>query len=142
MPTAVGPLDELVALHDELGAFAALGALDTCRARAGLAEELLLRTVAVLPFLGNGGCRPLADALLREPAVLLRLGWSPVQLRQGDNGRHRHPEGQQAESLPCHPDTLRAPWAPSRFAASRWRACRPRSSEARGETTAHYFPGT
>jgi hypothetical protein len=107
MPTAVGPLDELVALHDELGAFAALGALDTCRARAGLAEELLLRTVAVLPFLGNGGFRPLADALLREPAVLLRLGWSPVQLRQGDNGQHRHPEGRQAESLPCHPDTLR-----------------------------------
>jgi hypothetical protein len=30
-----------------------------------------------------------------------------VQIRQGSNGRHRHPEGRQEESLPCHPDTLR-----------------------------------
>jgi hypothetical protein len=45
--------------------------------------------------------------LFREPAVLLQLGWAPVQIRQGSNGRHRHPEGRQEESLPCHPDTLR-----------------------------------
>lgn len=82
-------------------------ALDTVRCRAGLPEGLLLRTVAVLPFLGTGGFRPLADALFREPGVLLRLGWSPVQLRQGENGQHRHPAGRQEESLPCHPDTLR-----------------------------------
>jgi len=106
-PTAVGPLDELIALHDEVGAFAALESLETHRSRAGLPEALLLRTVAVLPFLGHGGFRPLADALLREPAVLLRLGWSPVQVQQGDNAQHRHPAGRQAESLPCHPDTLR-----------------------------------
>jgi hypothetical protein len=35
----------------------------------------------------------------------LQLGWAPVQIRQGSNGRH--PEGRQAESSPCHPDTLR-----------------------------------
>ncbi len=42
---------------------------------------------------------------LREPAraVATRLG--PVQIRQGSNGRHRHPVGRQEESLPCHPDT-------------------------------------
>ncbi len=106
-PTASGPLDELIALHDAVGAFAAVEALDTVRCRAGLPEGLLLRTVAVLPFLGTGGFRPLADALFREPGVLLRLGWSPVQLRQGENGQHRHPAGRQEESLPCHPDTLR-----------------------------------
>ena len=106
-PTAIGPLDRLIALHDELGAFAAVEAVDTVRCRAGLPEGLLLRTVAVLPFLGNGGFRPLADALFREPGVLLRLGWSPLQLRQGENDQHRHPAGRQAESLPCHPDTLR-----------------------------------
>jgi hypothetical protein len=106
-PTAIGPLDRLIALHDELGTFAAVEALATVRARAGLSEGLLLRTVAVLPFVGNGGFRPLADALFREPGVLLRLGWSPVQVREGDSAQHRHPDGRQAESLPCHPDTLR-----------------------------------
>ena len=45
--------------------------------------------------------------LFREPAVLLQLGWAPVQIRAGSNGRHRHPEGRQEESLPCHADTLR-----------------------------------
>jgi hypothetical protein len=39
--------------------------------------------------------------------VLLQLGWAPAQIRAGDNGRHRHPDGRQADSLPCHPDTLR-----------------------------------
>ena len=106
-PTAIGPLDPLIALHDELGVFAAVEAVDTVRCRAGLPEGLLVRTVAALPFLGNGGFRPLADALFREPGVLLRLGWSPVQLREGENAQHRHPAGRQEESVPCHPDTLR-----------------------------------
>ena len=105
--TAVGPLDELVALHDEVGAFAALEALDTGRQRAGVADRLLVRTLAVLPFVGNAGLRGVAEQLFREPAILLQLGWSPVQVRQGDNGRHRHPAGRQGEALPCHPDTLR-----------------------------------
>ncbi len=48
-----------------------------------------------------------SSVLFREPAVLLQLGWAPVQIRQGSNGRHRHPVGRQVESLPCHPDTLR-----------------------------------
>jgi hypothetical protein len=39
--------------------------------------------------------------------VVLQLGWAPVQIRAGSTGRHRHPEGRQEESLPCHPDTLR-----------------------------------
>src|SRR5207302_5512266 len=47
------------------------------------------------------------EVLFREPAVLLQLGWAPVQIRAGSNGRHRHPDGRQEESLPCHPDTLR-----------------------------------
>ena len=105
--TAVGPLDELVALHDELGVFAALEAAETARQRAGVADRLLVRTLAVLPFVGNVGLRGVAEQLFREPALLLQLGWSPVQLRQGDNGRHHHAEGRRAESLPCHPDTLR-----------------------------------
>lgn len=102
-----GPLDELVALHEELGVFGALDALPVTRARAGLADGLLLRTLATLPFVNAAALSGAAAALFREPAVLLELGWAPVQVREGSNRRHRHPAGRQAESLPCHPDTLR-----------------------------------
>lgn len=105
--TTLGALDRLVALHEELGAFAALEGLENKRKREGIGDDLLMRTLAVLPFVGNQGFRTQTDTLFREPAILLRLGWTPVQIRSGDNERYRHPEGRQAESLPCHPDTLR-----------------------------------
>jgi hypothetical protein len=93
-------LDELVAFHEELGIFAILDELEVQRERAGVADEVLLRTLATLPFVEqaslSGGSR-----------VLLQLGWAPVQIRQGSNGRHRHRQGRQATSLPCHADTLR-----------------------------------
>jgi hypothetical protein len=104
---ASGPLDELVALHEELGIFAIVEELEVQRARAGVADELLLRTLATLPFVEQASLSGASEILFREPAVLLQLGWAPVQIRQGSNGRHRHPQGRQAESLPCHPDTLR-----------------------------------
>ena len=105
--TACGPLDELVALHNELGIFHLLDKLPVQRQRAGLPDPLRLRTLAALPFLDPPSLHGAAGALFREPAVLLQLGWAPAQIRQGDNDRHRHPEGRQPESLPCHPDTLR-----------------------------------
>jgi hypothetical protein len=104
---ASGPLDELVALHEELGIFAILDELDVQRERAGVPDELLLRTLATLPFVDQAALSGASEVLFREPAVLLQLGWAPVQIRAGSNGRHRHPEGRQEESLPCHPDTLR-----------------------------------
>jgi hypothetical protein len=104
---ASGPLDELVALHEELGIFAILDELEVQRARAGVPDELLLRTLATLPFVEQASLSAGSEVLFREPAVLLQLGWAPVQIRQGSNGRHRHPQGRQEESLPCHPDTLR-----------------------------------
>ncbi len=104
---ASGPLDELVALHQELGILAIVDELEVQRARAGVPDELLLRTLATLPFVEQASLSGGSEVLFREPAVLLQLGWAPVQIRQGSNGRHRHPEGRQAESLPCHPDTLR-----------------------------------
>ena len=100
---ASGPLDELVALHQELGIFAILDELEVQRARAGVPDELLLRTLATLPFVEQASLSAGSSVLFREPAVLLQLGWAPVQIRQGSNGRHRHPEGRQEESLPCHP---------------------------------------
>jgi hypothetical protein len=104
---ASGPLDELVALHQELGIFAILDELEVQRARAGVPDELLLHTLATLPFVEQASLRGASEVLFREPAVLLQLGWAPVQIRSGSNGRHRHPDGRQEESLPCHPDTLR-----------------------------------
>jgi len=104
---ASGPLDELLALHIELGIFEALDALPVARQRDGLADALLLRTLATLPFLPEAGLDPAAKLLFREPALLLHLGWAPAQIQAGDNQRHRHPEGRRAQSLPCHPDTLR-----------------------------------
>ncbi len=47
---ASGPLDELVALHEELRIFAIVEELDVQRARAGVPDELVLRTLATLPF--------------------------------------------------------------------------------------------
>jgi hypothetical protein len=104
---ASGPLDELVALHEELGIFAILDEVEAQRTRAGVPDELLLRTLATLPFVEQASLSGATEVLFREPAVLLQLGWAPVQIRSGSNGRHRHPEGRQEESLPCHPDTLR-----------------------------------
>jgi hypothetical protein len=104
---ASGPLDELVALHEELGILAILDEVEAQRKRAGVPDELLLRTLATLPFVEQASLSGAAEVLFREPAVLLQLGWAPVQIRSGSNGRHRHPEGRQEESLPCHPDTLR-----------------------------------
>jgi hypothetical protein len=104
---ASGPLDELVALHQELGIFAILDELEVQRKRAGIADDVLLRTLATLPFVEQASLSGASEILFREPAILLQLGWAPVQIRQGSNGRHRHPAGRQEESLPCHPDTLR-----------------------------------
>ena len=104
---ACGPLDELLALHDELGALRAVESRYVRRQRAGLPDRLLLRTLATLPFLRDTSLQGAAGALFREPAVLLQLGWAPAQIRNGDNGRHRHPGGRRPESLPCHPDALR-----------------------------------
>jgi hypothetical protein len=100
-------LDELVALHEELGIFALLDELEVHRERAGVADELLLRTLATLPFVEQASLSGGSRVLFREPAVLLQLGWAPVQIRQGSNGRHRHRQGRQATSLPGHADTLR-----------------------------------
>lgn len=104
---ASGPMDELVALHGELGVLAALDALQPQRKRDGIDDRLLLRTLSVLPFLECHSFTGAAELLFHQPAILLHLGWSPFQIRMGDSERHRSPHGRQKESLPCHPETLR-----------------------------------
>src|SRR6266852_6505077 len=70
-----GPLDELVALHDELGVFAALDAVEPLRVRAGIADRLLLRSRATLPFVAAASLSGATELLCKEPAVLVHLGW-------------------------------------------------------------------
>lgn len=105
--SAAGPLDELVALHGQLGVWDALDQVEIERSRRGIEDGLLLRTLAVLPFLEPASLDAAAGQLFSEPALLLHLGWSPLQITWGDNERHRQGSQRLAESLPCHPDTLR-----------------------------------
>ena len=74
-------MDELVALPEELGIFAALDTVETRWERAGLAYGLLLRTLAALPFVEEASLSGATGAIFRESAILLQLGWAPVQIR-------------------------------------------------------------
>jgi hypothetical protein len=47
---ADGPLDDVVALHGELGIVEAVARLEAERTRVGIADELLLRVLAALPI--------------------------------------------------------------------------------------------
>ena len=107
VPQSDGALEELVALSVELKTFEMLDALSVHRQREGIADLLLLHTLAVLPFLAAGSLDGSARSLFAEPAILLQLGYSPVELRQGVSARHRQPEGKTEQSVPIHPDTLR-----------------------------------
>ncbi len=104
---ASGPLDDLVALHDELDVFDTLDNLPNSRRRQGIDDALLLRTVAVLPFLERASFDGAAHQLFGDPMTLLHLGWSPVQISIGDNERHRDAYERRLQSLPCDVETLR-----------------------------------
>src|SRR3954469_20149781 len=112
---ASGPLDELIALHIELGACDTLDRLPVRREREGIADELLFRTLAVLPFLPEPGLDPAARLLFREPAILLRLSWAPAQIQAGDNHRHRTPRGGRPGRCPAIPTPCGTPSAGSRL---------------------------
>ena len=55
---ASGPLDELVALHEELGIFAIVEQFEVKRKRVGVPDALLLGTLATLPVLATWDIRP------------------------------------------------------------------------------------
>src|SRR4051812_33783064 len=71
---ASGPLDELVALHIELGAFDALDRLPVVRQRAGIPDPLLFRTLATLPFLSEPALDPSARLLFSGAGRLASTG--------------------------------------------------------------------
>ncbi|MEO6808906.1 MAG: hypothetical protein ABI353_07320 [Isosphaeraceae bacterium] len=69
--TASGPVDELIALHLELGVFETLNQLPVGRQRAGIDDDLLVRTLATLPFL--------PESRLDPAARLWSVSWAATQ---------------------------------------------------------------
>jgi hypothetical protein len=102
-----GALDELVHLAIELGVFEALEVLKVGRQREGIPDKLLLRTLAVLPFVEAIGLSVAAGRLLQDAGILLRLGYSIEHIREGFNGRHGGEGGPEGKARPCHPEVLR-----------------------------------
>lgn len=123
--SAQGALDELVTLAIELGVFEVLETIEVEREREGIPDELLLRVLAVLPFVEAIGLSAAGGYLLRDAAILLRLGFTIEQLQNGFNERHRGEGGKSEDSKPCHVEVLREELGridPASLAAFRRRA--------------------
>lgn len=101
-----GALDGLVHLCIELGVFKALETIRVERDRRGIPDELLLSTLAVLPFVEAIGLSASAGRLFEDAAILMRLGYSVEHLKEGFNRRH-HGDEKQEGSKPCHVEVLR-----------------------------------
>lgn len=102
-----GALDALMHLAIEIGVFEALEIIEVERERAGIPDDLLLRVLAVLPFVEAIGLSASAGRLLGDAAILLQLGFSLEQLQNGFNDRHHGGTGKAETSKPCHPEVLR-----------------------------------
>src|SRR5437660_10991228 len=70
---ASGRLDELVALHEELGIFAILDQVETQRERAGVSDALFLRTPPTLPYLDQASLSGASGSSFAAGAVPLSL---------------------------------------------------------------------
>ena len=99
-------VDALVHLAIEIGVFEALEVIEVEREREGIPDDLLLRTLSVLPFVEAIGLSASAGRLFEDAAILLQIGFSIEQVQNGFNQRHRGQDKAQ-ESKPCHPEVLR-----------------------------------
>lgn len=103
-----GALDALAHVAYELGVLDAAAAIRVNRQREGIPDELLLRTLAVLPFVEAIGLSAAANTLFEDATVLLQLGYTALQIQEGFNGRHGMDyETKSNQSLPYHPEVLR-----------------------------------
>ena len=103
-----GALDTLAQLACELGVLDAVQLIEVERDRAGVPDELVLRTLAVLPFVEAMSLSAAADTLFEDAGVLLQLGYTAVQIQEGFNQRRGKGYGQKSsQSRPYHPDVLR-----------------------------------
>ena len=99
--------DELVHLCVELGVFEALKCIRVQRERQGIPDELLLRTLAVLPFVEALGLSSAAGEIFKDAAILLQLGYAIREVREGFNRRHNGACGEGKRARPCHVEVLR-----------------------------------
>ena len=103
-----GALDALAHLAWELGVLDALNLIELDRERDGIPDELLLRTLAVLPFVEATSLSASANTLFEDAAVLLQLGYTALQIQTGFNQRRgKDYIEKSAQSRPFHPDVLR-----------------------------------
>ena len=103
-----GALDALAHLAWELEVLEAVKLIEVERVREGIPDELLLRTLAVLPFVEALSLSAAANTLFEDAAVLLQLGYTALQIQEGFNQRRgQHYEQKSAQSRPYHPDVLR-----------------------------------
>lgn len=108
MTSKEGALDALAHLACELGVFEAVELIEVERERAGVPDELALRTLAVLPFVEAMSLSAAANTLFEDAGVLLQLGYTAVQIQEGFNQRRgKGQDKKSAQSRPCHPDMLR-----------------------------------
>jgi len=103
-----GALDGLAQLAWELEVFQAVELIEVERERAGVPDDLVLRTLAVLPFVEAMSLSAAANTLFEDAGVLLQLGYTAVQIEAGVNQRRgKDRETKSAQSRPYHPDVLR-----------------------------------
>lgn len=101
-------LDALAQLAWELEVFEAVELIEVERERAGVPDELVLRTLAVLPFVEAMSLSAAANTLFEDAGVLLQLGYTAVQIQEGFNQRRGNgTEVKSLQSRPHHPDVLR-----------------------------------
>jgi hypothetical protein len=107
--SALGPLDRLGHLAAELGIFtAATETIKINRARDGIPDDLLLRSLVMLPFIDATSFADASGQMFADAALLLQLGYTAIEIREGFNDRYRNGLGQKsAEALPLHPAVLR-----------------------------------
>ena len=103
-----GALDALAHLAWELEVLEAVNLIQVEREREGVPDELLLRTLAVLPFVEALSLSAAANTLFEDAAVLLQLGYTAPQIQDGFNQRRGKRYAQKsAQSRPYHRDVLR-----------------------------------
>jgi hypothetical protein len=116
-----GALDALAHVAWELGVLEAVALIAVRRGGEGIPGELLLRTIAVLPFVEGVRLSAAAETLFEDAAVPLQLDYTALQVQDGFNQRRAAgAEAKGHRSRPYHPEVLRqelrrieAPvWAP------------------------------
>lgn len=100
-------LDQLMHLAIELGVLTALRLIRVARERRGIPDELLLRLLAVLPFVEAMGVSEAAGELFKDASILLELGFSIREIQEGFNDRHHGGDEGTKDVTPCNPEVLR-----------------------------------